>query len=161
MTVTDFTEITRRMELPPREPVFEKIIRSDILPEFEVAVYRSPDSTDYYYAVREACVLVGFSPNWLYTTLQRQSTADELKRLGVEIPLRQIIVKTGRIKKPVQVLTRSDFMGLIEYAKNAGNEKAIKLYRTFQILGLNKVAGIPSDAEAVGTIYRQVGSAED
>ena len=52
-------------------------------------------------------------------------------------------------------------MGLIEYAKNAGNEKAIKLYRTFQILGLNKVAGIPSDAEAVGTIYRQVGSAED
>jgi hypothetical protein len=161
MTITDFTEMARKVELPARKPVFEKRIRNDILPGFEVAVYESPDISDYYYATREACILVGFSANWLTTTLQRQSTVDELKRLGVEIPLRQITVKIGRIKKPVKVLTRSDFMGLIEYAKNAGNENAVNLYRTFQILGLNKVAGIPSSAEEIGMIYKQISSPEN
>jgi hypothetical protein len=156
MTIADFTEMARRAELPIKEPVFEKKTRADILPGFEVAVYESPDSSDYYYATREACLLVGFSANWLSTTLQRQSTVDELKRLGVEIPLRQITVKIGRIKKPVKALTRSDFMGLIEYAKNAGNRDAINLYRTFQIIGLNKFAGIPSDAEEISAIYKQV-----
>lgn len=156
MAIADFTEIARRTELPPKEPIFEKKLRDDILPGFSVAVYESPDSTDSYYATREACVLIGFSPNWLSTTLQRQSTVDELKRLGVEIPLHQIIVKIGRIKKPVKVLSRSDFMGLIEYAKNAGNKDAINLYRTFQILGLNKFAGIPSSTEQIGAIYKQI-----
>lgn len=161
MTITDFTAMVQSIELPPKEPVFEKKTRADILPGFEVAVYESPDSTDYYYATREACILIGFSENWLSTTLQRQSTVDELKRLGVEIPLHQITVKIGRIKKLVKVLTRSDFMGLIEYAKNAGNKDAINLYRTFQILGLNKVAGIPSSAEEIGTIYKQVSLIEE
>ena len=161
MAIIDFTEMARRAELPVREPVFEKKVRKDILPGFEVAVYESPDSSDYYYATREACLLVGFSVNWLTTTLKRQSTANELRRLGFEIPLHQITVKMGRIKKPVKVLNRSDFMALIEYAKNAGNRDAINLYRTFQILGLNKVAGIPSNAEEIGTIYKQVSSLED
>lgn len=161
MAIADFTEMVRRAELPVKEPIFEKKTRKDIIPGFEVAVYESPNSSDYYYATREACILIGFSANWLSTTLQRQSTVDELKRLGVEIPLRQIIVKIGRIKKPVKVLTRSDFMGLIEYAKNAGNRDAINLYRTFQIIGLNKFAGVPSSAEEVASIYRQVSSLGD
>lgn len=161
MAIADFTEMIRKAELPPREPVFEKKVRKDLLPGFEIAVYESPDSSDYYYATREVCTLIGFSSNWLSTTLQRQSTINELKRLGVEIPLRQITVKMGRIKKPVKVLTRSDFMGLIEYAKNAGNKDAINLYRTFQILGLNKFAGIPSSPEEIGVIYKQVSSIED
>lgn len=156
MAIIDFTGMLQEMELPAREPIFEKRTRSDILPGFEVAVYESPESSDYYYATREACILIGFSANWLAMTLRRESTVNELKRLGVEIPLRRITVKMGRIKKPVQVLTRSDFMGLIEYAKNAGNVDAINLYRTFQILGLNKVAGIPSSAEEIGKIYRQI-----
>lgn len=161
MTITDFTEMARKVELPKREPVFEKKKRSDILPGFEIVVYESPDSSDYYYATREACILIGFCANWLSTTLQRQSTVDELKRLGVEIPLRQIIVRMGRIKKPVKVLTRSDFMGIIEYARNVGNRNAINLYRTFQILGLNKVAGIPSSADQIGIIYTQISLNED
>ena len=144
MTIIDFTEKLQGMELPKREPVFEKKTRGDLIPGLEVAVYESPSTEDVYYATREACLLIGFSANWLSTTMQRQSTVDELLLLGVEIPLRTITVKTGRIKRPVKVLTRSDFMGLIEYAKNAGNKDAIALYRTFQILGLNKAAGIPT-----------------
>lgn len=161
MAIADFTEMVRLAELPAKEPVFEKKVRNDILPGFEVAVYQSLDSSDYYYATREACILIGFSANWLYTTLQRQSTINELKRLGVEIPLRQITARMGRIKKPVKVLTRSDFMGLIEYAKNVGNKDAVNLYRTFQILGLNKFAGIPSNPEEIGAIYNQISLTKD
>jgi hypothetical protein len=156
MTLVDFTSKLQEVELPPREPVFRKKTRTDILPGFEVAVYESPDSSDYYYATREVCALIGFCANWLSVALRRESTVNELRRLGVEIPLRRITVKMGKIKKPVQVLTRSDFMGLIEYAKDAGNRDAINLYRTFQIIGLNKFAGIPSDAEEIGKIYEQV-----
>lgn len=161
MVISDFTQIVQEMELPKQDPIFEKKIRDDIIPGFEVAVYESSDSSDYYYATREACKLIGFSGNWLHTTIQRQSTVDQLKRLGVQIPLPQIIVKMGRIKKPVMALDRSDFMGLIEYAKNAGNQQAINLYRTFQILGLNKFAGIESKVEDIKTIYNQIATLED
>lgn len=161
MTVTDFTEMLRKVELPSRAPIFEKVSKKDLIPDCEVVVYQSLDSSDYYYATRESCVLVGFCANWLHVALQRRSTVDELKRLGFETPLRQIIVKMGRIKKPVMALTRTDFMALIEYAKDAGNEKAIKLYRTFQILGLNQIAGITHDPEMVKTIYEQVNLTKD
>ena len=161
MSITDFTEMMRNVELPKQEPIFQKKVRSDIIPGFDVAVYESPDSADYYYATKEACLLIGFSGTWLTTTLQRDSTRDQLKRLGVEIPLRQVTVKIGRIKKPVKVLTRSDFMGLIEYARNSGNKEAVVLYRTFQILGLNKFAGIQSNPEDIESIYKQISLLQD
>lgn len=161
MTVTDFTKMMRDAELPPQEPIFEKITRTDIIPDLEIAVYQSPDSSDYYYATREVCALVGFCKNWLTMSLRRQSTIDQLRRLGFEVPLPQITVKMGRIKKPVQVLTRTDFMALVEYAKNAGNKDAIALYRTLQILGLHKIAGIQSKAEDIGGIYKQINLLQD
>jgi len=154
MSIKDYTQLTKDHELPPREqPLFTKVKRDDILPGLIVAVYESKDCTDVYYATREACLIVGYSANWLSTALSRESTSKELQRLGMELPLPIITVKVGRLKRQMKALSRSDFKVMVEYANEAGNKDAIALYGMFQIIGLHKLAGIPSDAKQIGQIY--------
>ena len=93
--------------------------------------------------------------------MSRESTLNELIRFGLSNPLTEIRVKIGRIRKPVKALTRSDLMALIEYAREAGNKDAIVLYRTFQILGLHKAAGIASEQNQIGKIYSAIEGAQD
>lgn len=158
MAIMDYTQLLRDHELPPREQaVFLKVQRDDILLDLAVAVYESRDRPgDVYYATREACLMVGYSANWLNAALSRESTSKELQRLGMELPLPIITVKVGRIKRQTKVLSRSDFKAMVEYANEAGNRDAIALYRTFQIIGLHKLAGIPSDAKQIGQIYSKI-----
>lgn len=115
----------------PREPIFRKFQRADILPGWVISVYESRDCPDVYYATREACQLVGYSADWLTTALRRESSRSELQRLGMALPLPVVKVKTGHFKRFVKVLSFHNLKVIAEYGSDAGYTSAIALHQHF------------------------------